>query len=80
MKGYRSDCDILVIVNSKKLAGPESWDKVTDRLMWDKGISEPVSPIVHCAREVNNFLAGGQYFFIDILREASCCTSSMICR
>ncbi|WP_026187109.1 nucleotidyltransferase and HEPN domain-containing protein [Ensifer sp. BR816] len=69
MKGYRSDYDILVIVNSKKLAAPEYWDKATDRLMWDKGISTPVSPIVHGAREVNNFLADGQYFFVDILRE-----------
>ncbi|WDZ80868.1 nucleotidyltransferase and HEPN domain-containing protein (plasmid) [Ensifer adhaerens] len=69
MKGYRSDYDILVIVNSKKLAEPEYWDKATDRLMWDKGVSTPVGLIVHGAREVNNFLADGQYFFVDILRE-----------
>ncbi|ASY59261.1 hypothetical protein SS05631_b51690 (plasmid) [Sinorhizobium sp. CCBAU 05631] len=68
MKGYRSDYDILVIVNSKKLAEPAYWDKATDPLMWDKGISTPVSPIVHGARE-NNFLADGHYFFVDILRE-----------
>ncbi len=69
MKGYRSDYDILVIVNSKKLAEPEYWDKATDRLMWDKSVSTPVGLIVHGAREVNNFLADGQYFFVDILRE-----------
>lgn len=69
MKGYRSDYDILVIVNSKKLAEAEYWDKATDRLMWDKGVSTPVGLIVHGAREVNNFLADGQYFFVDILRE-----------
>ncbi|MQW97466.1 nucleotidyltransferase and HEPN domain-containing protein [Sinorhizobium fredii] len=69
MKGYRSDYDILVIVNSKKLAEPEYWDKATDRLMWDKGVSTPVGLIVHGAREVNNFLADGQYFFVDIVRE-----------
>ncbi|APG87567.1 nucleotidyltransferase protein (plasmid) [Sinorhizobium americanum CCGM7] len=69
MKGYRSDYDILVIVNSKKLAEPEYWDKATDRLMWDKEVSTPVGLIVHGAREVNNFLADGQYFFVDILRE-----------
>ncbi|MBZ7925996.1 nucleotidyltransferase and HEPN domain-containing protein [Ensifer adhaerens] len=69
MKGYRSDYDILVIVNSKKLADPEYWDKTTDRLMWDKSVSTPVGLIVHGAREVNNFLADGQYFFLDILRE-----------
>ncbi|WFU50691.1 nucleotidyltransferase and HEPN domain-containing protein [Sinorhizobium terangae] len=69
MKGYRSDYDILVIVNSKKLAEPQYWDKATDRLMWDKAVSTPVGLIVHGAREVNNFLADGQYFFVDILRE-----------
>ncbi|MEI2298729.1 nucleotidyltransferase and HEPN domain-containing protein [Ensifer sp. MJa1] len=69
MKGYRSDYDVLVIVNSKKLAEPEYWDKATDRLMWDKGVSTPVGLIVHGAREVNNFLADGQYFFVDMLRE-----------
>ncbi|WEX91325.1 nucleotidyltransferase and HEPN domain-containing protein [Sinorhizobium garamanticum] len=69
MKGYRSDYDILVIVNSKKLAEPQYWDKATDRLMWDNGVSTPVGLIVHGAREVNNFLADGQYFFVDIVRD-----------
>lgn len=69
MKGYRSDYDVLVIVNSKKLALPEYWDKATDRLMWDKSIETPVSVIVHGAREVNNFLQDGQYFFSDIRRD-----------
>ncbi|APG87326.1 nucleotidyltransferase (plasmid) [Sinorhizobium americanum CCGM7] len=54
---------------SKKLAEPEYWDKAIDRLMWDKVVSTPVGLIVHGAREVNNFLADGQYFFVDILRE-----------
>lgn len=69
MTGYRSDYDILVIVSSKKLAEPQYWDKATDRLMWDKGVSTPVGLIAHGGREVNNFLADGQYFFVDILRE-----------
>lgn len=37
--------------------------------MWDKGVSTPVGLIAHGGREVNNFLADGQYFFVDILRE-----------
>ncbi|TCN33869.1 HEPN domain-containing protein [Sinorhizobium americanum] len=37
--------------------------------MWDKVVSTPVGLIVHGARDVNNFLADGQYFFVDILRE-----------
>jgi predicted nucleotidyltransferase/HEPN domain-containing protein len=69
MKGYRSDYDVLVIVNSKKLAEPEYWDKATDRLMWEAGIETPVSVIVHGVREVNKFLQDGQYFFSDIRRE-----------
>ena len=69
MKGYRSDYDILVIVNTRKLAEPAYWDKVTDRLMWDKDVSTPVGLIVHGRREVNTFLIGGHYFFVDILRE-----------
>ncbi|SDA69023.1 nucleotidyltransferase and HEPN domain-containing protein [Sinorhizobium sp. NFACC03] len=69
MKGYRSDYDILVIVNTRKLAQPEYWDKATDRLMWDKGVSTPIGLIVHGRREVNTFLTEGQYFFVDILRE-----------
>ncbi|TCU16399.1 nucleotidyltransferase and HEPN domain-containing protein [Rhizobium sullae] len=69
MKGYRSDYDILVLVNSKQLAEPQYWDKTTDRLLWDKQVKTPVGLIVHGAREVNNFLADGQYFFVDILRE-----------
>ncbi|NNH31420.1 HEPN domain-containing protein [Rhizobium sp. SEMIA 4085] len=69
MKGYRSDYDILVIVNSKQLTEPQYWDKATDRLLWDKDVKTPVGLIVHGAREVNNFLADGQYFFVDILRE-----------
>uniref|UniRef100_UPI000B3548B2 nucleotidyltransferase and HEPN domain-containing protein n=1 Tax=Rhizobium sullae TaxID=50338 RepID=UPI000B3548B2 len=69
MKGYRSDYDILVLVNSKQLAEPQYWEKATDRLMWDKQVKTPVGLIVHGAREVNNFLADGQYFFVDILRE-----------
>lgn len=69
MKGYRSDFDVLVIVNSKKLAEAEYWDKATDRLMWDKTIQTPVSIIVHGVREVNSFLRDGQYFFSDIRRD-----------
>lgn len=67
--GYRSDYDILVIASSKKLAEPQYWGKATDRLLWDKGVSTPVGLIVHGAREVNNFVADGQEFFVDVLHE-----------
>lgn len=69
MKGYRSDYDILVIVNTAKLAERQYWDKTEDRLMWDPGVKTPVSPIFHGLREVNKALKDGRYFFADIRRE-----------
>lgn len=68
-KGYKSDYDILILVNSARMAEMDYWDKARDRLMWDKEIGTPVSIIVHSAREVNNFLHEGQYFFVDIKRD-----------
>lgn len=69
MKGYRSDYDILVIVNTGKLADRQYWDKAEDRLLWDPGVKTPVGLIVHGLREVNKALKDGQYFFADIRRE-----------
>ncbi|WP_029620873.1 nucleotidyltransferase and HEPN domain-containing protein [Pseudorhizobium marinum] len=70
MKGYRSDFDLLVIVNNRKLCDfAEYWHKAADRLIHDKAIETPVSFIVHSRREVNSFLKEGQYFFSDIRKE-----------
>lgn len=69
MKGYRSDYDILVIVNTAKLTDRQYWDKAEDRLLWDPGVKTPVGLIVHGLREVNKALKDGQYFFADIRRE-----------
>mgnify|MGYP003651530227 FL=1 len=70
MKGYRSDFDLLVIVNNRKLCDfAEYWHKAADRLIHDKAIETPVSFIVHSRREVNTFLKEGQYFFSDIRKE-----------
>lgn len=70
MKGYRSDFDLLVIVNNRKLCDfAEYWHKAADRLNHDKGIETPVSFIVHSRREVNTYLKEGQYFFSDIRKE-----------
>lgn len=69
-KGYRSDFDILVIVNDKKLTEFATyWQKADDRLMRSQEISTPVSIIVHTLREVNTQLRRGQYFFSDIRRD-----------
>ncbi|MFC3165863.1 nucleotidyltransferase and HEPN domain-containing protein [Ciceribacter thiooxidans] len=69
-KGYRSDFDLLVIVNNRKFTDFAAyWNKAADRLMRDPGISTPVSFIVHSRREVNSYLKEGQYFFSDIRKE-----------
>ncbi|PDT16086.1 nucleotidyltransferase [Rhizobium sp. J15] len=70
MKGYRSDFDLLIIVNNRKLCEfAEYWNKAADRLIHDKSIETPVSFIVHSRREVNSYLKEGQYFFSDIRKE-----------
>jgi predicted nucleotidyltransferase/HEPN domain-containing protein len=70
MKGYRSDFDLLIIVNNRKLCDfAEYWHKAADRLNRDKSIETPVSFIVHSRREVNSYLKEGQYFFSDIRKE-----------
>ena len=69
MKGYRSDYDLLIVVNNRKLADFAYWYKAKDRLIRDKGIKTPTSFIVHSRREVNTALREGQYVFSDIRRE-----------
>lgn len=70
MKGYRSDFDLLVIVNNRKLCEfADYWYKAADRLNRDSAIETPVSFIVHSLREVNTYLKEGQYFFSDIRKE-----------
>jgi predicted nucleotidyltransferase/HEPN domain-containing protein len=70
MKGYRSDFDLLVIVNDRRLCEfGDYWYKAADRLIRDKSIETPVSFIVHSRREVNTYLKEGQYFFCDIRKE-----------
>ncbi|GAK72768.1 putative nucleotidyltransferase [Agrobacterium rubi TR3 = NBRC 13261] len=70
MKGYRSDFDLLVIVNNRKLTDfAEYWYKAADRLIRDSFIETPAQFIVHSLREVNTQLKEGHYFFSDIRKE-----------
>lgn len=70
MKGYRSDFDLLIIVNHRKLCDFAAfWHKAADRLNRDPMVETPVSFIVHTRREVNAYLKEGQYFFSDIRKE-----------
>jgi len=73
-KGYKSDYDLLVIVSDKRLtARVKYWAKVDDRLMREYGITgtlkTPVNLIVHTLQEVNDGLAHGRYFFMDIAKD-----------
>ncbi len=70
MKGYRSDYDLLIIVNNKKLTDFAGyWSKAEDRFIRDKAIKPQVGFIVHSRRDVNTALREGQYFFSDIHKD-----------
>lgn len=69
-KGYKSDYDLLIVVNNRKLTDFSTyWHKAQDRLMHLPEIRTPVSLIVHSRREVNTGLYDGQYFFVEIRRD-----------
>jgi predicted nucleotidyltransferase/HEPN domain-containing protein len=73
-KGYQSDFDLLIIVNDKRLTDRvEYWAKADDRLIRELSITKtlrtPVNFIVHTLGEVNDGLAHGRYFFIDVAKE-----------
>lgn len=72
--GYKSDYDILVVVNDAKLTDPvEYWGKADDRLMRDATITDalsaPVNFIVHDLGDVNDQLTHGRPFFVDIAKQ-----------
>ncbi|TDX79577.1 HEPN domain-containing protein [Neorhizobium sp. R1-B] len=72
--GYRSDYDILVVVNMHSVGEEnELWHDVSDHflreLLVTKTIETPVNVIVHTLQEVNDQLARGRPFFIDIIRD-----------
>jgi predicted nucleotidyltransferase len=70
MKGYRSDYDLLIIVNDRRLTDFAGyWYKAADRLLHDHGVTTQVGFIVHSRREVNTALREGRYFFSDVRRE-----------
>lgn len=69
-KGYKSDYDLLVVVNDRRLTDFATyWSKAQDRLLHLPEVQTPVSLIVHSRREVNTALYEGQYFFADIRRD-----------
>ena len=73
-KGYQSDYDLLVIVNDKRLADRvKYWANLDERLMREYGVTgtlkTPVNFIVHTLQEVNDGLAHGRYFFMDVAKD-----------
>lgn len=70
-KGYRSDYDLLVIVNNRKLTDFVAyWNNAADRLLSDKMLKGiQVQFIVHSRREVNEELKRGNGFFCDIRQQ-----------
>ncbi len=73
-KGYQSDYDLLIIVNDKRLTDRvEYWARAEERLIRELSITKtlrtPVNFIVHTLQEVNDGLAHGRYFFMDVAHE-----------
>ncbi|QUD90687.1 HEPN domain-containing protein [Phenylobacterium montanum] len=72
--GYKSDYDLLVVVNHDRLTDMvEYWAKAEDHLMRemtiDHRLTAPVSLIVHTLSDVNAQLKRGRPFFVDIVRD-----------
>jgi predicted nucleotidyltransferase/HEPN domain-containing protein len=72
--GYRSDYDLLVVVNTESFAEEnEIWHHVSERFLQDYAITNqlqtPVNFIVHSLMDVNDQLSRGVPFFVDIARD-----------
>jgi len=73
-KGYQSDFDLLIVVNDKRLTDRVAyWAKAEERLNRELAITKtlrtPVNFIVHTLHEVNDGLAHGRFFFMDVARD-----------
>ena len=69
--GYKSDYDLLVVVNDERLTDVvDYWATAEDRLMQEMTITQtlsaPVSIIVHSLKDLNKQLEQGRPFFTDI--------------
>lgn len=74
LSGYRSDYDLLVVVNDQTFTDlHEYWDRADERFILDLTVTRrlrtPVNFIVHSYDEVNDQLARGRPFFSDIARD-----------
>lgn len=74
LSGYKSDFDLLVVVNSHTFTDlHEYWHAADERFVRDftitHNINAPVNFIVHDLADVNDQLARGRPFFSDIARD-----------
>jgi len=68
--GYRSDFDLLIVVNHRDLTEvADYWYVSEDKILRDPAIERPVNIIVHSIDEVNHALKRGEYFWVDIVRD-----------
>lgn len=71
---YKSDYDILIIVNQKELADrADYWEETEQRLvdayLYEKTIRTPVNFIVHSLHQINDGLAHGRLIFMEIVKD-----------
>ena len=71
---YKSDYDILVIVSQQELTDRAAyWAKAEERLIRaytiEKTLHTPVNFIVHSLHEVNDGLAHGRVFFMEVAKD-----------
>ena len=67
---YKSDFDVLVVTESKKMANNNNAQSKVDNLIYArKQIKTPFSIIYHTIGQVNARLSEGQYFFSDLKKE-----------
>ncbi len=70
--GYRSDFDLLIVVNHPELVDDEFWYGVDDALTFEESLGAtryPYNFIVHDLADVNDQLHRGRPFFTDINRD-----------
>lgn len=71
---YKSDYDLLIIVNQQELTDRAAyWAKAEERLIRaytiEKSLKTPINFIVHSLREVNDGLAHGRVFFMELVKD-----------
>ena len=71
---YKSDYDLLIIVSQKELTDRAAyWAKAEERLIRaytiEKTLRTPVNFIVHSLHEVNDGLAHGRVFFMEVAKD-----------